>query len=262
MEKIQAILKERLESVNAYLILHDWNELRLIDELKKIPRAGKHLRLDKNEIKLPKRSVYDHLLSIWRNADILFEIFDMKLDRNAFMNIIAFHDLAEAIIWDIPYFTTTELAGWPLKTKEEKDKEEEKVNSLILDSFDWSLKEDFRFFLLEWMSPDKSPELKLFNYLDRLDPIMNIWIYINMFRDEIDITHFLNAMDDFFINPNVIKFAFNSETEDLVRFFQNKEHALSFHKDWMDFIKRWIDSSKINPESIIEILSCKNMHFI
>ncbi|EKE28471.1 MAG: hypothetical protein ACD_3C00054G0011 [uncultured bacterium (gcode 4)] len=262
MEKISNLLIKKLELVNTYLIPTTWSGLRLIDELQKIPRAWKHLRLDKNWIILPKRSVYDHLVSLWRNADILMDLTELKVDIKALTDIIAFHDLAEAIIWDTPYFTTSDLAKDLHKSKEDKDLEEMKANMLILDTFEWELKKDFWAYLSSWINSETSNELLLFKYLDRLDPIINIWRYINIFRFEIDIDHFLFAMDDFFINPHVVEFSFNANTKLLVKFFQDKNNALRFHKDWIDFIRRKLESSPINPNFLIEILENKDMNFI
>jgi hypothetical protein len=79
--------------------------------------------------------------------------------------------------------------------------------------------------LSEFNDSRGTDELFLFNFIDRVDPIINIWIYINLFRSEIDIDKFLVAMDDFFLNPKVVGFSLDDETEFLVRFLQNKEFA-------------------------------------
>jgi hypothetical protein len=46
-----------------------------------------------------------------------------------------------------------------------------------------------------------------------------------MFRFNIGIDKFLSALEDFFINPNIILYSIDKETEFLINFLQNTENA-------------------------------------
>jgi len=255
-------LLEKIELINSYKIISDWKEFKLIDELKKIPRAGKHLRLDKAWIVLPKRSVYDHLLSLWRNVNIFKDFIDFEISEEKVSNIIAFHDLAEAIMWDIPFFTSTELAKWLYKSKEHKDEEEKRVNNLILNTFEWELKRDFSEYLSDCESWEFSNELKYFNYLDRIDPVLNIWKYLLIFKSKIDIEVFLEAMNDFFINPNLVNYTLNNDTLTVVKFLQNKDFAIDFFYNWVSSFDSNLDLSKSKIDLFKSIFDTEEMFFI
>lgn len=262
MQKIQEDVLNKLELINSFKIKYDWKDLFLIDELKKIPRSWKHLRLDKAWIKLPKRSIYDHLVSLSRNADILIDLIDFEIDPGVLSNIIVFHDLAEVMIWDVPYFTTSELAQNLYKSKEHKDQEENKANIIILNKFEWKLKDDFKFFLENFNASIDNNELKFFNFLDRTDPIINIWKYLNIFKKEIEINKFLSAMDDFFINPNVINFSLNNDTDKLIRLIQNKAIAKEFYHNWLQVFDNNLDINDSKINLIKNIFDNREIHFI
>lgn len=178
------------------------------------------------------------------------------------MNIVAFHDLAEAIIWDIPFFTTSELAKGLYKSKENKDEEERKVNELILNTFEWELKNDFQIFLSDWNKTEFSNELKYFNFLDRLDPILNIWKYIDIFHSKINIEQFLEAMNDFYINPHLVNYTLNKNTRTIIDFLQNKKFAVDFYNNWITTFDANLDLSKTKIDLFKSIFDIKDMFFI
>ena len=199
--------------------------LNIIDDLKRSPRSGKAARIDNFCLNLPKQSIYDHLLQLAYDADIFNEVIGCMTGDHLLSDFIAFHDLAESVIGDIPDYTE----GKALFGRVDGDLkvEEDLANSIIADSLDQDMKQRFLFAISALADRSRS-EVKQFHFIDKTEPIISVWRYIHFFRDIIDIDHFLEAMDDFFTNPKVKSYSINSATDDMINFLQQRDNARDF----------------------------------
>src|SRR5690606_632558 len=79
--------------------------IKIVDTLKKMPRSGKLIRLHRYEPSVRIRSVFEHIQSVAHTADCLFGIADHDVTRGdaiELARLIAFHELNEVILGDIP----------------------------------------------------------------------------------------------------------------------------------------------------------------
>lgn len=219
------IIKE-LETLS---IEYNGQKRKVISELKSLPRTGIEIRLEKFNIDLPVQSVYDHSMSLAYNADILInEYKGEKIDPAEMAYIFIFHDMSEIIMGDVPDFTDEELAGTEYKSKEGKVLAEQKANQIILKQLPHNLAKVFSRVI------NKSEEngvYKFFQMLDKTEPIISVWRYINIYKKEMDIDLFIKAMEDFFLNPNIEKRAINSELKEMVKLLQSKDKAKQYYKE-------------------------------
>lgn len=257
---IRTYIQEKASILENMDLVYDGKTINLIKELKSTPRAWKHLRFDKFDIKLPKRSIYDHMISLSISAESFLDELNLDLDRKKIADFILFHDLAEAIMWDVPFFTSCEIAKLVYKTKEQKDEEERIINKFFIDNFPESLKDDFQIYEQEFFQEADSEEKRFLNFIDRFDPILNIWTYLLKFKDEIDISYFLQSMADFFDNPKVKDYAYISDLYETVIFFQNKENAFDFYNGWIEFLKAK-EMNRIRWEIIWKLIDREGIHY-
>jgi len=126
MKTIEAGVKSILERLD--------NSTVLINKLKQTPRTGFEVRIKKFSLNLPVQSIYDHVLSVATNSDILATLFNIDLDIEKIIYSIAFHDIVEALIGDTPEFTSKELIKFSQKysvNTKEKAIQEQKANNQI-----------------------------------------------------------------------------------------------------------------------------------
>lgn len=135
MTSISSHLASQVLAIRSYTFTHEGRETDLISELDRIPRSGKFYRFRNAGIDLPCRSIYDHMLSLAYNADVLVDILGLDIDRTKLANMFAFHDLAEVFVGDVPYFKTMDIAGALTKTPEQHKAEEQEANLFILSIF-------------------------------------------------------------------------------------------------------------------------------
>ncbi len=188
--------------------------LKIINSLKSIPRSGKLLRLEGMSPILPIRSIYDHTLSVAHTADCLLPLIDVDIyenDRVDLARVIAYHDLCEVIIGDIPQHTALN------KTKRNRARvvaenmlsrlpngEPEKIVNNFISMYLQPTERDNMLKYMEFASGDSA--VHRFAYaLDKIDPIIAVWRYINYFRmeDQFSIDQFISRMRHFFENPKV-----------------------------------------------------------
>ncbi|MFH0868594.1 MAG: HD domain-containing protein, partial [archaeon] len=182
-------------------ILENLESFRLVSKLKAIPRSGKAARIDYFKLNLPKRSLYDHVISMIREAEVFAKY--EKITKKEFekvLELICFHDIAETIAGDAPNFTKKSIAGHLFKTKKENKMQVTKANAQLAEMFSGELKDRFSSALALLDKPENK-FTKFVRFIDKIDPIIGIWQYIYLFKKEIDIEVFLKAMDDFFTNP-------------------------------------------------------------
>jgi len=90
------------------ILIPNHGNLKIIKSLKTLPRSGKKIRLEKFEPTLPIRSIYDHILSVAHTADVLLPHLRHSAtgrERFEIARLIAYHDICEVILGDVPQFT-------------------------------------------------------------------------------------------------------------------------------------------------------------
>ena len=218
--------------------------LNVLNQLKRTPREGKRLRLENTEEikeKIQPRTVYDHMISLAYLASVIGMIIPRKaipLVQQDIAKLIAYHEIPEAIIGDIPSYTN--FTSNIIPNKIEKNKQEYYVNRFI------SLYADDKQFqcigylcnrLVPANGKDKrllSSQMDYFKALDRLDCIVAIWRYIPYYRtkcSEKELTIFVDAMSDFFTNERLRTdpvLSTNTILHTFVSFVSNKQYALEY----------------------------------
>jgi len=226
----KSIYKSTEETINglssATLKVANDEHLNIIGELKKTPRSGKFVRIEKYELNLPVQSLCDHVLQVAFIADFFVAKFELKLNKQLLSDMVACHDLHELIIGDLPDFTPDSHVF--NKTKDEP-MDEKTANDIIFNSLNKILSERFK---TAYETIDKpNSESKILFLSDKIEPIISIWRYVHFFKGQINIDAFNEAMTDFFDNPGVIKYAINDEVGRLINFLQDKKEILKYFHD-------------------------------
>lgn len=196
--------------------------------------------------KLPIRSIYDHILSVAHSADCLMPYLATGIfgrERVELARAIAYHDVCEVIIGDIPQYTrlnrtkrnrarvTAEIRLSQMPSGEPERITNEFILMFLQDSEKHSMKT-----ALDTLS-QKNPVRDLFYALDKIDPIVAVWRYLNYCRriQGFPIEEFLNRMRHFFENPRVRKVISEHISDpkmvDLVDQLQSPENARAYYED-------------------------------
>ena len=196
-----------------------------------MPRTGLAHRIDKYKLNLPKQSIYDHLITIAYNSDIVINTFQFSYDKLLLANFCVYHDIAETIIGDVPTFTSKELAEQTYMTKSQKKELEAKANHIILNSLTKKYCKPFKE-AINLLSDEDNPNKKITSFfwmMDKIEPIIAIWRYIHLYKKLIDVDLFIEAMSDFFKNPRVIDYAIDNNFKKLIEFLQDKSQAKQYY---------------------------------
>lgn len=231
----------------------------IIETLKSIPRSGKSVRLEKFGINLPKRSVYDHIVSLPPQAQFFLSLSKNDLDPIILESMLIFHDLSEAVIGDSPSFTSQDLAMQTFMTEDKKAQEETKINLLLLKILPDHLKPLFSTYM-EHHREKKSFLYRYFNMIDKTDPIIAVWRYIFLFRRKIDIEIFLSAMKDFFLNPEPQHICLDNKIRTLIGFLQDPSNARKYHSHHENFFDTYFDAS--TASILRSLIEDREMHFV
>ena len=261
MPSISSSVKNLLEKISDVNIpIAENKTLNLIGDLKMTPRTGKSVRIEKFNLNLPKRSIYDHITSLSYQADKYLEITSFVVNNDDVAKLIVFHDLAESIMGVVPDFTEEMLAGKLYRDSKTKYVIEKKANKLIRKSFPDGLKADFTKAINNNNKEISSKEVGFFKMVDKTDPIIAIWRYLFAFRESINFPLFMNAMKDFFNNPKVSDYCIDNKIKDIVKFLQNTNNAKSYHQKGSQFFqsikKEWMS------EHLGLLIENRNMHYI
>ena len=203
---------EELEDEHVSLPVH--RRLSIIDTLKKIQRSGKRVRLKTFRYSVRIRSVYDHMLSVAHVADCLLPHIEHGIpaaDMNALAMCIAYHELNEIVLGDIPTYTSLSAA----KRRDARIYAEERLRSVpsaereeIANRLVWLFLSEKHRQSLDIVSAilknPKDPVYIMFKALDKMDPIIATWRYLHEYRGKIGRTpkEFNKRMKDFFENPD------------------------------------------------------------
>lgn len=210
----------------------------ILSALKQLPRTGKAVRIDKYKLKLRKQSVYDHIMELAYIADAIIDIYKIKADRKLLAEMCAFHDLAEILIGDAPFFTPKKMAGKNYLSQTEKAIRENKANDLLLNLLP-------RPMAISFQRAIKNKD-SLFWMIDKIEPIVSVWRYIYFCRDKIVIQKYLLAMTDFFTNPSVKKYAINKNFKKIIEFLQNKSNNKKYYTKGNVVLKSFPDVKSAN----------------
>lgn len=266
---------------NEFIAIPFFGKIPIIKTLKRIPRSGKHLRLRGLHLStgspIPSRSLYDHILSVAHTADCLYNVVDHGLRETDILNLsrcIAFHEINEVLLGDIPAFT--DLTDRRRRTA--RIESEDRLRAVpshsrerITNDFIWMFlstrqKEAFNHYI-EIASDNGSSVYKFYKALDKIDPIIGIWRYINTFRGRLgqECSIFVAAMDDFFYNPEPHRILTNMKVDERIigtlTFLQNKKKALRYYID-KDLLLEHSDMLSLQPGIVKSIIEGKEMLFV
>ena len=209
----------------------NFGKMNVIDNLKKLERTGKKLRIGKlNCNKIKVRTIYDHIHSIARSAQLLIKNGFVKCDYSLLAKLVVYHDICEVLITDYPIHTPNY-----------------KVNSnSIMNAFEVekSVREKYALNFM-WLFANKEqkeaiklinhdcPEQKILWLIDKIDPIVNIWRYMYVYRDTINRLNedFVLIMDDFFTNPKldmIIEDAEYKYVAEIIKYLKNPKNAKKY----------------------------------
>lgn len=233
------------------------DEIPLIETLKKTPRSGKAVRIDRFGLKLPKRSVYDHIQSLPEKARFCLSMAPVDLPSEELGNLLIFHDLSEALIGDVPCFTPKEMAKGTYMCPEEKEEAEKAANLKLLVALPFGLKPAFAK-SLEYLQDKQGLMYRVFHMIDKIDPIFGIWNYLYQYR-EIEIAQFLEAMNDFFLFPETRNACIDKKILKIVTFLQTPELAKDYFLKRNGFFKYHFEEELAAPlQRLIE----REMHCV
>lgn len=221
-------------------------KLKIIESLSKIPRSGKFVRLKKFK-GVSIRTIYDHIHSVAHIADQILPCVDHGLEDHEFAEIarlIAFHELNEVILGDIP--TYTELSN--RKRNASRIYAEDRLRTVapakrerIANDLIWMFLSEKQRMSIEkvnsHLSNKKSSVTLMFQCLDKIDPIIATWRYLHFYRGRLGqgADNFIKEMKDFFENPDVKSFIkdnkLDSRLYDLVSQLQTRKHAVRYYEN-------------------------------
>ncbi len=216
-----------------------------VERLKLIPRTGKAIRIEAMDLNgIKARSIYDHIISMAYLGDSFLVLDKNKLikecDYANLGRLIAYHEIGESLIGDIPAYT--EIEGNSPKTKNYNriknilhDKRARIVNEFL-----WMYANDQQRASIDELnrniSHQNTPLMKYFKMLDRIDPVITIWRYLYHYRRElqIDPVTFVNGMNDFFVYPKTLDYKNEDHEEDfpylkdIFEVLMNSEAAIKY----------------------------------
>ncbi|MBK8176492.1 MAG: TIR domain-containing protein [Rhodospirillales bacterium] len=248
--------------------------LRILRSLQNLERSGKLLRLESMVPKLPIRSIYDHILSVAHSADCLLPHINFPLsgrDRVELARVIAYHDICEIILGDIPQHTKLNFTKRSrahvtaqVRLAQLPDGEPERITYDFIGMF---LQNSERNSLHAAVSTLKgqSNVKKLFYALDKIDPIIAVWRYIDycMSIKQFHIDEFIYRMMRFFDNPQVRTAVYKNVPDgmmlDLVDQLQNYDNARAYFNDQTIIRRRLFEFDEIIVRTLIQ---GRGLHFV
>ena len=158
--------------------------------------------------------------------------------------IIAFHELNEVLLGDIP--TYTELSN--RKRNLSRIYAEDRLRTVAPDKRESITNDLIWMFLSEkqrksmqkvesCLKNKKSSLYIIFHCLDKIDPIIATWRYLHVYRGKLGdcADKFITDMKDFFENPDVCSFLKEKKVDarlhDLVSSLQTRRNATAYYKD-------------------------------
>ncbi|RPH30306.1 MAG: TIR domain-containing protein [Bacteroidales bacterium] len=219
--------------------------LPIVGTLKRIPRSGKKIRLERLRQTVKPRSIYDHILSVAYLADCLLPHVEHGIspdDYSELARIIAFHELNEVVLGDIPSYTnlsnkkrnSSRIYAERSLRSVPPDKREKIANELIWLFLSEKQRESMET-VLKYLSEPRLPLTVFFKMLDKIDPIVATWRYLHCYRGKLGNSpmEFLKKMKDFFENPDVRNYLtanrISNDIFELVTTLQNRTLAFEYY---------------------------------
>lgn len=237
LEETRRFVKE-LESLN--VVVADGHKINIINQLKTTSREGKRVRLnDLKNTNIKPRSIFDHIISLAYLADAIGPIIgEERWDASETARLIAYHEIAEAIIGDIASYTVSEpLIRGPERF--ETANRELIVNKFISLYADKKQQESIGY-LNNRIKPtgkrknELSEQMAYFKALDHLDCLIAIWRYLFYYRSQCtpeQLSEFIDVMSDFFANKRLKEEDVLSKTpifQRIISFISNKANAKKY----------------------------------
>ena len=236
--------KLRLSELDTFHVRFPCADIVVSRQLKQLRRTGKAVRLGKMPFEIPARSVYDHICSLFDIAMVFLPFFP-GISAEKVSYFIAYHDVNEILLGDIPEHTTAFPSqykkSWAILKQTPKEECDRIANEFLSLFADLPQKKGFRTLLT---APKK--EKALFCALDVIDPILAVWRYCYHYRGRMDGVVFVNGMKDFFTYPTlhrVINACPVSDLRDLLLVLVNPQNAISYCEGTS------IDEMCANPKS-------------
>lgn len=242
---------EELASLN--VIVSNGNIINIVEQLKNTAREGKRVRLEKwkNEIVKP-RSVFDHIISLAYLADVMGSLIEEeRWNASEIARMIAYHEIAEAIIGDIASCTV----GDPLikgPERFETSKREVIVNKFISLYADNKQQESIGYLNNRIMPTGRRrneliAQMDYFKALDHLDCLVAVWRYLFHYRNQCtqkQLLDFITVMSDFFTNQRLKEEKIFNDIpvfKNTITFLSDKKNAKQYVTDYN--IKRHFNES-------------------
>lgn len=280
-KKTNTFLHE-LEQVSIHLI--DRDAIKIGKTLRMIPRAGKEIRIKRSGLKLPVRSVYDHIQSMAHSADVLRQVLDKSscLSSEDIARCIVFHDIGEVLIGDYPSYTELHHASvgeadadpryMPLHPKNtwQRGSKEVQYFEQVAAKFvgGWLGKKlQIDFAKGRRLRNINNPVGRYVAVLDKMDPIIGVWRYLFQYRNDniFNPETFVTAMRHFFENPDVIsvceKVEANPNLLRLIRELQNESNASAYYHN-SSILDRMANSSQISSNQITNLIEGRILAFV
>ena len=257
---VEALVDVNLARLSKLCItFEDKTQIDCVTALQQTPRAGKAVRLKRSKLDLPVRSVYDHVQSLGHNADLFLSLTSQKLSKKDLAGCIAFHDLHEILLGDIPRFTDYSLSGMVSLSAEEKHNLELAADTELSNNLPAEFKHTFDDTAYT-LYGGNSPVSRFFQMLDKSDPIIAIWRYLPTLRGTTEARSFIIAMDDFFINPKVRTFCVDPKINKLVKQLQNPRNAEIYSQD-KSFLKVIAQHTEIDLAVLVSLIEERDMNY-
>ncbi|MCR9196743.1 MAG: toll/interleukin-1 receptor domain-containing protein [Hyphomonas sp.] len=219
--------------------------IKIVKTLKKVPRSGKQVRLKSLGSEGKPRSIYDHVLSLAHLADCVIPYIEHNLKAGDIRDLglcIAYHELNEVILGDIPSYTsltrgTRRMIGVFAEERIRSvapDEREKIANELI-----WMfLGDKHRAALratMDIFQKSQSGIFPIFRALDKMDPIVAVWRYLHHFRGKLGSTPqtFNKVMKDFYENPDIKSYMaehkLDSRLIETVAYLQDRSNSWEYY---------------------------------
>ena len=221
--------KLRLRELDDFYIRLSCADILVSEQLKRLPRTGKAVRLEKMPFEIKARSVYDHICSLFDIATVLLPYFP-KIVAEDVSYFITYHDVNEILIGDVPEYTSAFPSryerSWEILKQTPKDKCDRIANDFLSLFADRPQKKG-----LGILRAAPRKEKEFFYVLDTIDPIFAVWRYCYHYRGRIDGVAFVNGMEDFFTYPNlhrVIDECSVADFRDLLQVLVTPQYAIDY----------------------------------
>lgn len=194
------------------------NKINIIEQLKDTPREGKRIRLARLKDTIIKpRSVFDHMMSLAYLADIIGPLTKEKRWNDSEMaKLIAYHEIAEAIIGDIASHTVGEpvIKGPDRFKTSDREVIVNKFISLYADEkqqqsigyLNNRIKPTDRIKPTRKTKSELKEQMDYFKAFDHLDCLVAVWRYLSFYRSSCtqeQLLEFIDVMSDFFTNERL-----------------------------------------------------------